>query len=96
MGPGQGDAACLLTTAANELVAPLHSRMPALLPPEALPAWLDLQADPADLEGLLRPHPAGGMRRRAVSELANDARNDSPDCLADAGPEQPSQRSLFG
>jgi putative SOS response-associated peptidase YedK len=42
-----GVASCtIITTAANELVRPIHHRMPAILcDPEAWEAWLDLDSD---------------------------------------------------
>jgi putative SOS response-associated peptidase YedK len=39
---GEALATCaILTTAANELTAPVHDRMPVILPAEAYTAWLD-------------------------------------------------------
>jgi len=47
---------CVITVAANELMAPIHDRMPALLAPQQWAAWLarDVQ-DPAQLTPLLAP-----------------------------------------
>jgi putative SOS response-associated peptidase YedK len=62
----------ILTTRANDAVAPLHDRMPVILPREAEAIWLDLLAplDPADTA----IHPVG--------PAVNDARFDGPECLA--------------
>ena len=52
----------ILTTEANELVAPVHDRMPVILPREAHRAWLDPEAhDPAMIQPLLVPFPASRM-----------------------------------
>lgn len=83
-GPGSpaGEKATLrtctiLTTDPNDLVAPLHDRMPAILSEEAWNVWLDEEESDADLLGaLLGPYspdllevwPVG----REVSSMAND------------------------
>ena len=46
----------IITTEPNELRAALHKRMPAILAPEAWPAWLGEQpADEAHVKALLGP-----------------------------------------
>jgi len=46
----------IVTTEPNELCAELHNRMPAILAPEAWPAWLGEEpADEAQLKSLLAP-----------------------------------------
>lgn len=77
------ESCTLLTTEPNELIRPIHNRMPVLLPPEAYDLWLDpAEQDPARLLPLLRPYPAERMRAHAVSTLVNSPRNDSPACIA--------------
>ena len=72
----------ILTCPANELVAPVHDRMPVILPPEAEAAWLDPAArDPDVLQDLLRPLPAETMEAWQVSPLVSSPRNDSPECI---------------
>lgn len=73
----------ILTTAANELVAPLHDRMPAILPREAWEGWLDRSSEPEALQELLVPYPAGAMSLRPVSTRVNNVRNDTAECLQD-------------
>src|SRR5258708_826717 len=49
----------LITTHPNELVAPLHTRMPVLLLPADEDPWLDPDmSDPEETTSLLRPYPA--------------------------------------
>jgi putative SOS response-associated peptidase YedK len=49
----------IVTVPANEKVAELHDRMPAILSDEAWPAWLgEATAAEAELLALLRPYPA--------------------------------------
>ncbi len=66
----------IVTGAPNELVEPIHDRMPVILDPELEAAWLDPEAAEEDLLGLLRPLPAELMAAREVSDLVNDVRND--------------------
>ena len=49
---------CIITVPANELVAPIHDRMPAIIPIERHARWLGNEPDPA---GLLKPFPADKM-----------------------------------
>ena len=84
---GAGDEAVesctIVTTAANELVAPIHDRMPVILEPAEFALWLDpALRDPEALQALLRPRAAAGMVAYPVSELVNSPRNDVPECRA--------------
>lgn len=81
----------VLTTAANDLVAPIHDRMPVILPPEAVGPWLTVPA-----RSLLRPAPAGWLVATPVSRRANSVKNDDPACLQpEAVGAQSGQQSLF-
>jgi putative SOS response-associated peptidase YedK len=66
----------IITTAPNELVAPIHNRMPVILHREDEDVWLDKGADPARLMSLLTAYPASAMETypvtRAVSNPANE------------------------
>lgn len=79
-----GNPTCaLVTTTANDLVAPIHARMPAILRPEDEAAWLDRdERNPAALLGLLAPYPPEAMEAVPVSPLVGDVRNDGPELLA--------------
>lgn len=58
----------IITTAANELVRTLHSRMPVILEPEAANAWLDPAATTESLAQLLAPRAPDGMRIAPADE----------------------------
>lgn len=81
-GAGQAVESCtILTTTPNEVVAPLHDRMPVILPPPAFDLWLDpAVGEPGRLHQLLRPHPAAGMTAWPVSPRVNNPRVDNPFC----------------
>jgi putative SOS response-associated peptidase YedK len=72
----------LLTTDANELLAPIHDRMPVIIPREHYELWLDPGIhDPRRLQPLLVPFPAGEMEAYPVNRLVNDPENDVPECI---------------
>jgi putative SOS response-associated peptidase YedK len=82
---GPVESCALLTTEANELVRPVHDRMPVILPERHWAAWLDPQVQgAAALVPLLRPCPSDAMRAYPVGQLVNNPRNDRPECLAPA------------
>ena len=72
----------LITTDANAVVAPIHHRMPVILPPAAYDAWLGGSTPPDALQSLLVPYPAEEMTAWEVSSRVSSPRNDSPDCIA--------------
>ena len=77
------DSCTIITTEANELLAPVHDRMPVILPPEAYDTWLDDEfTDALALGGLLRPYPAEAMERFPVSTRVNSPKNDDASCVA--------------
>ena len=74
--PGDAVETCtILTTSANDTVAPVHSRMPVILPPAAYGPWL------AGHELQLVPYPAPDMTAHPVSTLVNRPANDDPRCI---------------
>ena len=76
----------LITTAANALLAPIHERMPVILPREAYAAWLDpTLTDPQAVRALLRPLPAERLRAWPVSRRVNSPANDDPALLEEVG-----------
>jgi putative SOS response-associated peptidase YedK len=76
----------LLTTAANELLAPHHDRMPVILRPDDYELWLDADVRrPELLTPLLRPYAPEEMSSYAVSALVNSPANDGPRCAEPSG-----------
>jgi putative SOS response-associated peptidase YedK len=66
----------IITGEPNELVAPIHNRMPAILLPEHEAIWLDNAAEPAIWQDILRPYPAERMAAYPVSRRVNFVGND--------------------
>ena len=72
----------IITTEANELMAPIHDRMPVILHPENEAEWLDKTiTDPFQVIRLLKPYPAGLMEAFPVSKQVNNVINDVPELL---------------
>lgn len=83
--PAEGEpleTCTIITTGANALGAPVHPRMPVILPPDAYDPWLDPSLDRAeDVLPLLAPFPPDAMTVYPVSTLVNNARVDEPRCI---------------
>ena len=63
---------CVITTAANSLMAPIHDRMPLILPQARWATWLSRDlTDPLELAPLLAPAPAEGLQAWPVSRAVN-------------------------
>ena len=74
----------IITVAPNEVLAPLHNRMPAILRPEEEAAWLDPAVKSAEALQLLRPYPADRMEASPVSRRVNAPTLDDPACILPA------------
>lgn len=69
----------IFTTAANQLVRPVHDRMPVILDDQAQEAdWLDPQLDAVATATLLDPLPAARMHAERASSRVNNVRADGP------------------
>jgi putative SOS response-associated peptidase YedK len=69
----------IVTTAANETMAPIHDRMPVILPESAWGSWLDREDDDlATLGKLLVPAPKALLTMHPVSTEVNNVRNKGP------------------
>ena len=72
----------IITGPANELVAPIHDRMPVVLAPADHAAWLDPAVELAGARALLGVPPVAGWIAEPVSTRVNAAANDDPACIA--------------
>ena len=78
----------IITTGANELLRPVHDRMPVILPPDAYEVWLDVESyHGREVADLLRPYPSEALMARPVSRRVNNVANDDPDCIEPVGTE---------
>jgi putative SOS response-associated peptidase YedK len=89
------ESCTIITTDANELVRPLHDRMPVILDEEGCRQWLEAaEVDAEVLQSILRPYAADRMVAYPVSTAVNSPRRDGPECIAAATPSK-RQGSLF-
>ena len=84
------DTVAILTCEANRTIAPLHDRMPVVLPHKAFEAWLDCEATGAKAAlALLQPAPDDLLEAVEMHPKINDSRKD------ERGIQEPLQPSLL-
>jgi len=80
------ESCSLLTTTANDLIRPIHHRMPVILRPEDHDLWLDPAVkDKEQLQHLLLPFEAAALEAYPVSRRVNRPDHDAPDCIEPMG-----------
>jgi putative SOS response-associated peptidase YedK len=84
----------IITTDANEVVAPLHNRMPVIIERKDYARWLDGTDSTQPPLDLLRPFPAEKMTAWKVNKSVGNVRNDAAHLLEIAQDEPPDQSSL--
>jgi putative SOS response-associated peptidase YedK len=71
----------VVTTDPNQLMEPIHNRMPVIIPRKEYQRWM-APADPAHLPSdLLRPYPAEEMKAWKVSNAVGNVRNNIPELI---------------
>jgi putative SOS response-associated peptidase YedK len=70
----------ILTTSANDLMEPVHHRMPVILAPEDWDSWLDPEnTDTEELAKLLAPAPEEMLTLWPVDPAVGNVRNNRPE-----------------
>jgi putative SOS response-associated peptidase YedK len=70
----------IITTEANGLLAPIHDRMPVIIPPDQYGLWLDPAVQEKDrLLPILKPYPDKELELYEVTTAVNSPKNDSPE-----------------
>ena len=78
------DTCTIVTTAANELLKPVHERMPMIVAPRDYARWIDpANADVADL---IAPYPSAEMAFYPVSPRVNNVKHDDAKLIEAAEP----------
>jgi putative SOS response-associated peptidase YedK len=73
----------IITTTANRTMAPVHHRMPVVLPPDVWDEWLRPEPlRPSRVSELLAPAPDDLLDAYPVSTAVNKAGNDGPELVA--------------
>jgi len=76
------ESCTLLTTDPNELMKPIHNRMPVILDAKDYELWLDPEVKKSELlQPLLRPYPTEEMTAFPVSKAVNKPSNDTAECI---------------
>lgn len=72
----------IVTTPANALVQPLHTRMPAIIDPEYYEYWLDpMNSEPNELREVLQPYPTEQMATYRVTNKVNSVENEGEELI---------------
>jgi putative SOS response-associated peptidase YedK len=77
----QVETCTILTTAANELMRPLHDRMPVILDPSADALWLEPTSSADALRALFVPYASERMEAYPVSPWVSDPKHEGARCL---------------
>lgn len=72
------ESCTIMTTEPNELVRPIHNRMPVIVAPDDYALWLDPDAPLPAVQSILRPFSAERMTQSRVSMRVNSPANDDP------------------
>lgn len=76
------ESCSIIVTESNDLIRPIHDRMPVILHPSDYDTWLDAKiTTPEELIPLLKPYPSSEMETYPVSTAVNNPRNDGPDLI---------------
>ncbi len=83
------ESCTIIVTEANEVLKPIHDRMPVILEPGDYNTWLDpANQDVERLRSLLRPYPSDRMAFWPVSRRVGNPANDDPSLIEPLGEEQ--------
>ncbi|MFO0937945.1 MAG: SOS response-associated peptidase [Gemmataceae bacterium] len=74
-------SAAILTTTPNDVVRPLHDRMPVVIPRERYSTWLDPKSNPEELQSILKPADPDFFIRVAVKKTVNKVTVEGPQLL---------------
>jgi len=77
------ESCTILTTQPNDLVRPIHNRMPVILEPANYSVWLQSDGSNQDeLQHLLRPAAEEMLDAYPISTYVNRPQNEGPECIA--------------
>ncbi len=71
----------IITTSPNDVLKPIHNRMPAIVRPKDYARWLDPDTPGSAVRELLEPIPAAEMEAYPVNTRVNRPANDGPDLI---------------
>ena len=71
----------ILTTTPNDIVRPLHDRMPVVISRDLYSTWLDPKANALDTHAMLKPATNDFFERVAVKREVNKVKAEGPQLL---------------
>ena len=75
------ESCAIITCGPNQIMAPIHDRMPAILAPSTWPEWFSSGTTTDDAAEMLEPAPDELLTTHQVSPEANSAKNDKPELI---------------
>ncbi len=76
----------IITVGANELIMPIHDRMPVIIEKNSADLWLSTESSiERDVAPLMKPFPPERMAFHHVSRAVNSPKNNSPECIEPVG-----------
>ena len=85
------ESVAIITTSANELMQPIHDRMPVILEEEDVAEWIAPTTKLEKALAMLKPCSSTRMMTYPVSSLVNSTRHDGPECVAKVDETVPDQ-----
>lgn len=74
------ESCSIITTEPNTIVAPIHNRMPVIIPKQSSGVWLSLKGNSQSLQEYLKPFSPLKMTAYPVSSMVNSSKNEGKDC----------------
>ena len=72
----------IITTTPNNIIEPIHDRMPVILKSENHDMWINPDiTDTENISDFLKPYPSEEMELYEISTFVNNPKNDSPECI---------------
>ena len=76
------ESCAIIVTQANELMKPIHDRIPVILSPDYYDAWMNpKETRSSNLKSLLLPYPSDRMKAYPISTVINSPLNDNSDLI---------------
>lgn len=75
-------SAAIITCEANDVLKPVHDRMPVIFDKDQMFTWLEGQSQ-KELVEMMRPYPAEKMHSYMVGKAVNSPFNDTLECIAE-------------
>ena len=83
------ESVAIITTSANELMQPIHDRMPVALGKGNVAEWIAPQTELEKALAMLKPFPSEMMVAYPVNSVVNNTRYDGPECVAKVNVDEP-------